>query len=225
MPGYIHISTANFNPDGTLYLGASFLPRKYLSYTKDKYDAMAFYSSLTFLPFLEVNFRATRILNLPHEVNYTVDRMPSIRINLLKEQKYLPSVVIGIHDFISTTDNGTARNFGASYLVATKGFNYPTLFLNSEITAGYGTNWLNSSHNEFIGLWGGISLKCNKLKFISLIIEYDGKTTNAGLQCIFFKHLHLTTGMLNFDSFTGCINYHIRILSGTNIKKHPKITD
>jgi len=213
MPGYIHIPTANFNPDGTLYLGSSFLPKKYLSYTKEKYDAIAFYSSLTFLPFLEVNFRATRILNLPHNINYTADRMPSIRIRLLKEQKYLPSIVIGIHDFISTTDNGTARNFGATYLVMTKKYTHPAFPINIEISIGYGTDWLNSNHNEFLGLWGGMAIKYNKWDYFSLLTEYDGKTTNTGVQLAFFKHLYFTAGLLNFDSFTGSVSYHLNLIS------------
>lgn len=213
MPGYIHIPTANFNPDGTLYLGSSFLPKKYLSYTKEKYDAVAFYSSLTFLPFLEVNFRATRILNLPHDANHTVDRMPSLRIRICKERKYIPAMVIGAHDFITSLESGDARHFGATYLVLTKGINIDELATNIETTVGYGTDWLKSSQNEFIGLWGGMAIKYNKWDYFSLLAEYDGKTTNTGVQLTFFKHIYLSAGMLNFNSLTGSISYHIYLIN------------
>jgi len=211
IPGYVHIPTATFNHDGTLYLGSSFLPKKYLPYSKDRYDAVAFYAGLTFLPFLEVNIRATRLLNLPQGSNHVVDRMPSLRFRLLKEEKYLPSVVIGAHDFITTLESGVARHFGATYLVLTKATYIDRLSTSLEATIGYGTDWLKSGQNEFVGFWGGISLKNSEWNFLSLMVEYDGKTTNAGMQLVLLKHLHLTAGLLNFDTLTGSISYHVRL--------------
>lgn len=208
MPGYFHIPTANFNPDGTLYLGAGFIPKKYLSYTEKEYDLAIFYTSLTFLPFVELNLRATRPLGALH---YTVDRMPSIRIRLLKESEYLPAVVAGAHDFIAITDNSTSRKYGAFYLVMTKTIYFRAIPLHIETTAGYGTNWLHSSCGEFTGLWGGVSIQYSKLPFASFMLEYDGEVFNPALQLVFFKHLHLTAGFINFDSFAGCVSFHINL--------------
>jgi len=211
IPGYVHIPTATFNPDRTLYLGTSFLPKKYLPYSKDRYDAVAFYAGLTFLPFLEVNLRATRLMNIPLHANHVVDRMPSLRIRISKEGKYIPAVVIGAHDFITSLESGVARHFGATYLVLTKGTCINKLSTTIETTIGYGTDWLRSGQNEFIGFWGGILIKNNDWDFLSLMVEYDGKTTNAGMQLVLLKHIHLTAGMLNFDSLTGSISYHVRL--------------
>lgn len=211
VPGYVRIPTADFNDDGTLYFGVSFLPSDYLTYTKNKYDAMAFYGSLTFLPFLEVDFRATRILNLPDNHNHTVDRMPSIRFRLIKEKKWYPSVVIGVHDFLSSINTGAARRFSASYLVCTKSFNLKKISLNLESTIGYGTDWLNSTDHEFVGFFGGISVNWERIKWINIMIEYDSKRVNIGSSFVFFNHLKLLVGLQGGDALTGTISYRISL--------------
>ena len=207
VPGYFRIPTATFNKDGTLYFGASYLPRTYLDYTKDQYDALDAYASITFLSFVEVDISVTRILGLPKSSNHVSDRVPTIRFRILKEKKWIPGVTIGLHDVVTSLESGVARHFGASYLVVTKNFHIEKAFLNIEATLGYGSNWLIWYNNEFIGPFGGISLSCDKFKWMSLMFDYDGRIPSTGIRVLCFNHLSLMAGFLNFSSFTGNISY------------------
>jgi Exopolysaccharide biosynthesis protein YbjH len=211
IPGYVRIPTANFNPDGSLVFGVGFLPQKHLAYSKYQYDALAYYSSLTFLPFLEVDFRLTRMINRPEYSHYTVDRMPSIRLRLIKQKKWYPSVAIGVHDFLSSSETGAARHFSASYLVSTKSFFIHRKTIKIEGTIGYGTDWLNSKDHEFVGIFGGLSLSWERVKWTNVMIDYDGRTMNTGVRLLFFKHLKLTVGLQGLDSFTGALSYQISL--------------
>lgn len=207
VPGYVRIPTAHFNEDGSLLFGLSFLPKEHLAYTKNKNNALAYYASLTFLPFLEIDFRLTRIMDLPDDARHTVDRMPSVRVRLVEEKKWYPSVAIGVHDF------GSAINFSASYLVCTKSFYLKKIALNFEGTIGYGTDWLNSKDHEFVGIFGGVSINWERIKWADIMFDYDSKTVNTGIRFVFFRHLKLLIGLQGGDALTGTISYQINLKS------------
>ena len=211
VPGYVRIPTAQFNEDGSLLFGLSFLPKEHLTYTKNKNNALAYYASLTFLPFLEVDFRLTRIMDLPDNAHHTVDRMPSIRVRLIEEKKWYPSVVIGVHDFLSSLNTGVARHFSASYLVCTKSFNLTKISLKLESTIGYGTDWLNSKDHEFAGIFCGILVNWEKIKWANIMFDYDSETINTGIRFVFFRHLKLLIGLQGGDALTGTIAYQINL--------------
>ncbi len=209
--GYVRIPSATFNPDGSMYLGSGFFPRKYLPFPdkgffSKEYDAYTVFASLTFLPFVEVDLRVTGMLDHPDTYKFGLDRVPSVRFRILKEKRWIPAVVAGFQDVLTSVENGSPRLFGASYLVVTKNFHIPQIFLNIEATAGYGSEWFIWQNTELIGAFGGIAVSCDKFKWITFMIDYDGQTPNAGLRLEFFKHLNLMAGFLNFDSFTGTIS-------------------
>ena len=211
IPGYVRIPIATFNKDRTLYFGASFLPHRYLTYTHDQYDAIGIYAGLTFLSFVEIDLRVTRILGLPSGSTHVVDRVPTVRFQILKEKKWIPSTTIGIHDIVTSISSGEARHFGSSYLVLTKNFLIKKLYLNIGTTAGYGTPWFLWKNEEFIGFFGGIALNCTRLDWLTLMVDYDGVIPSAGLRIICFKHLVLMAGILNFTAITGSINYKFNL--------------
>ena len=210
--GYVRIPIATFNEDGSFLFGTSFLPQKYLPYTNFKYDALAVYVSLTFLSFVEVDLRVTRQLNIPSGSNHVVDRVPTIRFRILKEKKWIPAVTLGLHDVVTSLESGAARHFGASYLVVTKNFHIPKLHLDLGTTVGWGATNFFWKNNEFIGLFGGFSLSHDKLNWMNLLFDYDGVSINSGIRFICFRHLYLTAGTMNFDSFTGTISYRFNLI-------------
>jgi hypothetical protein len=212
IPGYVRIPVATFYDDGTLLFGTSFLPQKHLPYSNFRYDAMAVYANLTFLSFVEIDLRVTRQLNIPSGTNHVVDRVPTIRFRILKEKKWVPAVALGFHDVLTSLESGAARHFGASYIVVTKNFHLAKLHLDIGTTAGWGANSFIWKNNEFIGLFGGFSLGIDKLQWMNLLFDYDGVTCNAGIRFICFRHLTVTAGTINFDSFTGTISYRFNLL-------------
>lgn len=211
VPGYVRVPAATFNEDGTLFFGSSFLPQKYLDYTHNNYDALAVYCSVTFLSFVEVDLRVTRILGLPEGSNHVVDRVPTVRFRILKEKKWVPAVTIGLHDVITSLEGGEARHFGASYLVVTKNFHIPKWYFNIEATAGYGLSSFIWKNNELMGPFGALAFRYDKAPWLSLMFDYDGETPNAGLRVVCFKHLNIMAGFLGFSSFTGSISYQFRL--------------
>lgn len=207
IPGYIRVPSAELYNDGTMFAGVCFLPKKHLEYSNYKYDAFAIYTGITFLPFLEINFRVTRMLDIPKSRNYTVDRMPSIRLKLLNEKKIIPSFVIGANDIA-----GDARNFGALYFVITKNISIPSLTFNCSI--GYGTNWLKSEYNnsEFYGFFGGIKISHKEFSQISIIIDYDGYIFSSGVSIYLFNHIRILGASQGLDSFCGSFSYQFYLV-------------
>lgn len=125
VPGLIDMPTANVAPDATLSttLGA----------VGDQGRATL---NFQITPRLSGSFRYSRIDNFPvpgavDGVYY--DRSFDLRFQLLKEGDYLPSVVVGLQDFIGT------GLYGGEYLVATK-----EVFPGLEVTGGVGWGRLGS---------------------------------------------------------------------------------
>ena len=124
-PGLVDMPNARVAPDATLsttFAGAG----------------NQFRSTLAFqiTPRLSGSFRYSSISDFPvtgavDGVYY--DRSFDLRFQLLKESQYLPSVVVGLQDFIGT------GLYGAEYLVATK-----ELFPGLEVTGGVGWGRLGS---------------------------------------------------------------------------------
>jgi hypothetical protein len=211
VPGYVKIPVATFNEDGTLLFGTSFLPKEHLSYSGYQYDGAAVFASLTFLSFLEVDLRVTRQLYFPSP-SHVVDRVPTIRFRILKEKGWIPAVALGFHDVLTSLENGEARHFGASYLVVTKNFHVDKLHLDIGTTAGWGASHFIWDNNELIGFFGGFSLGTDRVPWLNLLCDYDGSDFNAGLRFVCFKHLFLTAGTTNFDSFTGSVCYRFKLI-------------
>ena len=202
IPGYIRVPNAELYKDGNIFFGSSFLPKKYLEYSKHKYDAMTVYTGITFLPFLEVDFRVTRMLEFGKDRNYTVDRMPSIRLQIFKEKIILPSILIGINDIA-----GDARNFGALYCVITKNIQIASLSLNGSL--GYGTNWFKSENYnaEYYGLFGGIRVSHKNLTNLCVLLDFDGDNFSTGVSLFVINHIRIMMAAQGLDSFCGSISY------------------
>jgi hypothetical protein len=212
IPGYVRIPVATFNEEGSLVFGSSFMPQQHLPYTNYTRDALAVFVNLTFLSFVEVDLRVTRQLDVPSGYTHVVDRVPTLRFRVLKEQKWIPAVAVGFHDILTSLESGSARHFGASYLVVTKNFHLKKLHLEIGTTAGWGAGSFIWKNDEFIGPFGGFSLNLDHAEWVNLLFDYDGVTFNTGLRFICFKHLFITAATMNFDSFTGTISYRLNLI-------------
>lgn len=209
-PGLVRIPTADFMNDGTFYIGANFLPKEVMEYSKYQRNILAVQSSLTFLPFLEVSLRLSKQLGLPASSNHTVDRMPSIRLRLLKEKKYSPSLAIGAHDIATTLSSGTARKFAATYAVISK--RVESKFISYAFTIGQGFEVGNALYHEFDVTFGGMEMQAKALAPFSFQIDYDTKNVNFGINYIFFNMLHCKLAMLGFEYFGFGAHIHFNLL-------------
>lgn len=217
--GYLNIPSADMQEDGTFYFGGSFVDKQYIeSYGTGENNMFTYYLDLTFLPFLEINFGSTRLLNYSGD-RTTVDRRFSFRFRPLRERKYIPAIVIGAHDiYTSTISSQEASNqyFSSLYIVATK--NIPVKGSEFGVTLGYGINAF--SNNQFLGLFGGVTFSPGFYRPMKFIGEYDGKTINLGANVLLFKHLFVYAVFSDFKYFSGGLAYRVYLLN--NIKKKRK---
>lgn len=196
--GLVTIPTARMQNDGTLSAGISYIDRKHQEYFEGTKDIANAWINFTFLPFLELAVRLNRPLNYPYKTyTYSFDRTPMFRLRALKERKYIPAIVLGIHDMASTSNSGTVY-FNATYIVLSKRLN------DFDIHLGYAPPIMKARYYQLNGLFGGVSYIPHKN--ISLLAEYDTKTVNAGVHFEFFKHFGINLSTIKFDSFAAGMN-------------------
>jgi hypothetical protein len=209
--GWLNIPTADMQEDGTFYAGGSFIDKSYIEDdVLGQYNVLTYYFDLTFLPFLEISFGNTRLLDNTED-NNTVDRRFSFRIRPLRERKYVPAIVIGAHDIYTSISNKEITNqyFSSLYIVATK--HIPVKKSEFGLTLGYG--FAPSRVNQFVGLFGGLSFSPGFYRPMNFIAEYDGKSINIGLNTMLVKHLFLYAMLHDFSDFSGGLAYHVFLLN------------
>ncbi len=208
-PGLVRVPTADFKRDGSFYTGAGLLPKQTLTYSNYQRDALVMFSSLTFLPFMEIDLRLTKQLNMPEGANHTMDRSPSLRIKLLRERRWLPATVFGFHDFITTTDDGKARHFGSTYLVFTKRFYLPWMRLSP--TLGYSFPVFQSEHYEFVAWFAGFKIQPYGLRWLALVMDYDSAEFNYGFDLYPLPWIQVKCALLNSRYFTFNTSMHFNL--------------
>lgn len=209
--GLLRIPTANLAKDKTVILGASFLNKQLLAYSNYRYDAIAAYATLGFLPFLEISIRYTRQIDRGPDgyEHYFADRMPSFRLRLLKEKKNQPAFAIGSGDFITSIKDKGPQMFASYYAVITK-----NLFANTEkpaleLTVGYAFKIGNARYYDMRGIFGGARIYHPKYQWLSAMIDFDSRYWNMGIRLFLFKHLHIMPVLRNGNIIEGNIAYWI----------------
>jgi len=217
--GLLNAPSANMQQDGTFYMGANYLNRNYInSYGGGRYNCFIYYFDLTFLPFLEINFRNTRQLDNPDK-GHTVDRMFSGKIRVLKERKYWPSIALGGNDVITTATTSQGNQyFGAAYIVMTKNIELKKNLLGG--TLGY--SYPLFRHNQFVGIFGGISFSPSFFRQLTLMAEYDSKYFNVGGSILFVKHIYVFALLQGMESVSGGVAFRVSVFSGFKSKKQQK---
>lgn len=210
--GLLRIPTAKFQDDRTLIIGASFLNKDLLAYSNYQYDAIAGYATITFLPFLEVAIRYTRKIDMPsieYETREFADRMPSIKLRLLKENKYIPAIAIGGNDFITSVKGRGPHYFASYFVVGSKKILLKKELVEADLSLGYAFKIGDPAHYEILGWFGGICLSPTDFKNVSALIDYDSRYWNIGLRLLLFKHLQIMPVLRKGEIFEGNIAYRI----------------
>jgi len=180
--GLISIPTAYILPDGKIAFGTSYTNEHYGRYSHYSNVQLAYYVALAYLPFLELNLTATQYPNFAWSDTYTsaVDRMASIKLLLLKEKQYLPSIAIGVLDLY-----GKAMEYNAQYIVVSKSIALPLTGAVS-FHFGYAPNPIKSDRIDDYSIKGGFAgLEVPFFDAIlSIMLEYDSQKYNAGLRII-----------------------------------------
>lgn len=200
--GLVTIPTGRIMGDSELRAGLQWIaPAHHHFYGHDRRVGLVQSLSLGFLPFLEVDLRLTRPLDVPRQA--LGDRMVSFRAQVMDEGMRRPALAVGVHDIVGT------RLYSATYVVATKEVRVAPVSIG--ITAGYGENVLRFKvHNEqFVGLFGGVSVAPRP--WLALMAEYDGEQPNAGVRFGPVSGISVLLAAHDMDAFSGGISYAFRL--------------
>lgn len=199
--GLLKIPSAMMQTDGTFIVGTNYLPDAITPSPFD-YNTGNYFFNITFLPFLEFTYRSTL---LKWDGNHNQDRSFGLRLQLLKETKFRPSVVAGGNDLYTSSSGLGSEYFNSIYGVATK-----HLVLNNNrigFTLGYGTGGVRNENLN--GIFGGIDFNPAFLPNMKLMTEYDAEVISAGAEILFFKHLYLYGMAYDLKYFAGGLAYRI----------------
>lgn len=200
--GLLNTPTADMQADGTLLFGGNYLPEA-ITPEAFSYNTGNYYVNITFLPFLEINYRLTIIQTESTGKYNQQDRSFALRGRLLHERKYIPAIVVGGND-IYTSCKGSNQYFGSFYIVATKKLELSKNKLTT--TLGCGIDIFD--RNRCSGIFGGLAFYPCFFAPLSLIIEYDTQAFNAGASLL-FKHFWVYAFTYNMKYLSGGIAYKI----------------
>ncbi|MFC2136265.1 YjbH domain-containing protein [Bacteroidota bacterium] len=205
--GLFTIPTADILNDGRIFIGANYQDRKYVEYSNYERDILTGSASISFLPFLEITIRGTRRLNIPDTEKHVMDRFIGVKYKFFNEGKYFPSLTVGLNNPLNA--DPAANHFNSSYIVATKNIESNILVDNISLTLGYGSDFIDATDYQFIGIFGGASIDLYLTQSgessVSFMVEYDADRLNGGVRLTLFDHVNILAGMIGFDSFSGGI--------------------
>lgn len=201
--GLLNTPSAQMQEDGTFIMGANYLP-DIITPEPFNYNTGNYYFNITFLPFLEVSYKMTLFSN---DGKYNrQDRSIGMKGRLIKERHIIPSVVVGANDIHTSSSGHGNQYFGSMYIVTTKDFAWTKNKLG--ITLGY--SFAPFRHNNYVGLFGGLSYSPYFFNQLNLMAEYDSNHINIGSSLLVLKHLYLVAFISDFKKdIVGGISYKV----------------
>ena len=192
LTGYFNIPSGEIGKDRSVVVGTSFLNKIFYDKIGFNENSLTIYASIVYLPLVEFSFRFTKRLEPPYP-EALGDRMISIKFNLLKESKIIPSISLGAHDFTRSKEELTNR-FNALYIAATKNIAVNKFIDNISLTYGYGFDFITALKHHYVGHFGGAEIRFARHYYI--ISEYDGRFVNGAFKANLFNHINLLFGFI-----------------------------
>lgn len=208
--GLIAIPSPALMEDGTIMVGANYLPGEFFRVSQDWIKRLGVRSSgsycfnATFLPFWEVQLRFTlmKMIKEPFKNVWNQDRSFSTKFQILKEKGlYRPFIAIGMED------------------IAIKGWNANKYF--TRVYASVAKHWdvkvgtLGTTANVVVARGKqvfpqvGVQFAPRAVRGLSAMAEYDGHGFNAGARWLLFNHVSLMAATYHFNSVTAGVAFYI----------------
>ena len=212
--GLLNTPNANMQKDGMFIIGTNYIPKDIMPDYWD-YNTGNYFLNITFFPFIEIAYRCTFLkVNNNNEINWNQDRSVSLRLRAIKESRFMPSIVVGSNDLLTTRELNVFekskgnRFFSSIYAVATK-----NIYINRNklsITSG---SYILSKNELYKGVFGGIEYSPSFLRQVSIIAEYDSNCINTGLTVLLFRHLSLHAFSYDFKAISFGLRYEFCLLN------------
>jgi hypothetical protein len=204
--GILMTPTADIAADGALAAGASFVDKKWAVDYRDKYDNVAYFVTLGYLPRLEMSMRVTVFpgssFSLEDPDRSEKDRMFSLKVLALKERGHWPALALGSEDLTGT------KRFNTLFAVASKGLSLGRAGP-LRLHLGYGSDQMDAKNHPLVGVFGGLAKAL--WKGGELLAEYDTDKVNVGLRVEPVPYVSLLVSALNFESFAGVVNVNFQL--------------
>jgi hypothetical protein len=197
MTGLVNIPTAQTLEDGALRFGVSFIDKRWAYGERGTSHNTSYALSLGFLANLELSFRASvwegsRFLEGVDAPK--IDRMGSARFRMLREDRWLPALAVGITDVRGT------RYHHALYVVGTKTLRKSGEHLAAALSVGYGAKTLRAARHVLDGSFGGIEVTA--FSRLSVLLDFDTEKWNSGIR-LGVSRFAATVALLGLDTFSG----------------------
>lgn len=221
LEGMIHVPTADMDTVGIARVGAHFIPKQMMPdkmvVDGHKYNSLTNYLSLTPFRWIEIGygytlFKMHRNLDPKERLGfYAKDRYFSVKLQLIAEKKWWPSVAVGGNDVWGSSDNGESgsfyyRNF---FIAASK-----HIELNGHELGGHIVyrKWKRDYNNKWNGVIGGITYRPSFFRPLRFICEWDGCEVNIGADCRLFKYFLVQCSLQRCSQFSGGLSLYIPLL-------------
>lgn len=229
MSGLIHVPSADMDDVGEVRVGAHFLNKEFLPdggfnpLGRGKYHTTDHYLSITPFSWIELGYTCTLQKGLKNNNKddigfYHKDRYFSVKIRLVKEDGWWPSIAIGSNDPITTSDNAKRDDlpenkknqiFGNYYVAATKHIELKGHSIGFHVAY---RKWKRSYNSKWNGPVGGITYQPSFQKNLRVIAEYTSNDVNVGFDWKLWKHLLIQSSLQNGKYFSGGVCFCINLL-------------
>lgn len=187
--GLLYTPTAYTQEWGSVYAGFTHYDKMAaVTFEAGINPERSFIANMGFLPFAEFTIRLTK----PYQSNgeYGIgDRSISGRMQVLKERKWMPAILVGFNDLANESSY-----FNTTYIVASKQLVHRDFLLNGNI--GYGHKLHPARRHYLIGVFGGVAVSWKGLEGM---VEYDADNVNVGMGYTFKNILFAKAALLNLQ--------------------------
>jgi len=211
--GLIYTPSAYQNPWKTIDIGFThFSKATSFTYQAGIKAERAFIANVVFLPRVAFSLKLTRPYdNLRPDAQSGSgrpqywgigDRSYGLRVQVLKEKKRQPTLVIGVQD-----PSANLAFFNTNYLVLSKTVEMKTVQFSTNL--GYGVSIEDTAGDYLQGVFGGFSATWKQT--ITGMIEYDTQHFNVGLGYQLKNLLFLNVALIDVQHFSGNISYRFSL--------------
>lgn len=219
MSGYIHVPSAEMNHEGDIRLGGHYLDKHMLPDTGFldgrgvKYNTFDYYLSITPYNWLELSYTCTERRDHADGPFVRKDRYASVKINPVKEGKYIPAMALGINDAGTSVFNPNRTNvqlyFTNVYLAATKHLDFGGNQLG--MTLAY-RHYFRGYNDKWNGLVGGITFRPAFFPQARAIVEYTGNEIQVGVDALIFRHFLVQASLKDFQYLNFGLCFQMNLL-------------
>jgi hypothetical protein len=205
--GCVNIPTAVIPTEGSVLFGLSYWSLlEQPNYYKE--NATAYFADLAYFPWCEVMYRRTMSQDKRLGTYTDHDRMASIKIQCLKQNKYIPALAFGINDLF-TAAGSSNQYYYSCYGVLTKEIKLNGLILLPSLGYGFSIN----ERDSYLNAWfGGVDVSSDCIKHLHFMMDYDTHQISFGMRYKLFDRIYMISAYNLKEKFSFGVIYQIHLI-------------